>query len=492
MDRRDFGQTALETRGGLQRWAGIAVAIAMVVGPFVSPLSAGDLNDRQASITPSQTLDLAGLQDQFKALSSRLSPSVVAISATTKASAANGLLQADQLNADQLAVQVFDKTTRLVGTGFVIDAGGYLLTNDHVIAEAEQLWVTTDDRKVYPAFVVAADARTDLAVLKIPAVGLTPVRFAKEAAQRGQWSIAVGNPYGLSSDGEMCMSVGIVSGVNRSLPKLASSEGRLYSSLIQTTAEINPGNSGGPLFNLNGEVIGINTAVVLPQRQTSGIGFAIPTDRDVLKLVNDLKDGREVVHGFLGVTVSQPTPANRSVAGLVDGGARIDSVDPKSPAGEVAMQAGDIVAAINGQVVRDGDHLVRQIALADVGKPISLTVHRAGGLVDSIEVQLLPRAQSLVADSRPANRMRWGGLLVGAVPSHWASSGERGVMVLSIDKSAGAIPSGVTIGTIITTVAGKPVTSLIELQRILNETPAEKCSVQVAERRDAVTSASRE
>jgi serine protease Do len=154
--------------------------------------------------------------------------------------------------------------------------------------------------------VIGSDPRADLAVLKIPAAGMPVVKLAKpdQVIKRGQWTIAIGNPYGMAAEGEMAMSVGVVSATERSLPKLSSKEGRLYSNLIQTTAEINPGNSGGPLFNLAGEVIGINTAVILPQKQTNGIGFAIPVTDAFINHIEQLKAGREIVYGFLGVTVT--------------------------------------------------------------------------------------------------------------------------------------------------------------------------------------------
>src|SRR5438270_770586 len=125
--------------------------------------------------------------------------------------------------------------------------------------------------------------------------------------RRGHWTIALGNPYGLSVAGDMCMSVGIVSATGRSLPKLSGKEDRLYSDLIQTTAQINPGNSGGPLFDLRGDVIGINAAVILPQKQTNGIGFAIPTDGRFRDIVQTIKEGREVTYGYLGVRVNTAT-----------------------------------------------------------------------------------------------------------------------------------------------------------------------------------------
>lgn len=226
------------------------------------------------AIDAADTFELAGLQQQFESVARRVSPSVVAISAAVRNPAdSDGAHRSEDLNPQKLQ-DILDKTTRTVGTGFVIGSDGYILTNEHVVGEAEELWVTTDDHRVLPALVVGSDPRADLAVLKVPATDLPPVRFAPDDHyRRGQWSIAVGNPYGLSTDGEMCVSVGVVSATDRSLPKLGSKEGRLYSNLIQTTAQINPGNSGGPLFNMRGEVVGItNMKITFGE----GLGFAIP------------------------------------------------------------------------------------------------------------------------------------------------------------------------------------------------------------------------
>src|SRR5439155_3838535 len=143
---------------------------------------------------------------------------------------------------------------------------------------------------------------------KIPASKTPIAQLTKPAVlHRGERTIAIANPYGMAAEGEMAMSVGVISATERSLPKLSSKEGRLYSNLIQTTAEINPGNSGGPLFNLAREVIGINTAVILPQKQTNGIGFAIPLTDYLIAEIEQLKQGREIVYGYLGVTVTDPT-----------------------------------------------------------------------------------------------------------------------------------------------------------------------------------------
>ena len=265
---------------------------------------------------PANLDDLGDLETRFKSVADKVSPAVVAISASSKADDSPAACRVEEMSSDKL--QAFlSKTTRMVGTGFIIDSDGFVLTNDHVIDDAEQLWITTDNRKVYPAFVVGSDPRSDLAVLKIPGKNLPTVHLGDGSAVcRGQWSIAIGNPYGLSGDGGMCLSVGVVSAVNRSLPKLSDSENRLYADLIQTTAQINPGNSGGPLFDLHGDVIGINTAVIMPQKSTNGIGFAMPINARLMDVVNHLKRGREVVYGYLGVVVSNPSDHDRELAGV--------------------------------------------------------------------------------------------------------------------------------------------------------------------------------
>ena len=222
------------------------------------------------------TLQLADLQSAFENVAKKAAPSVVAISASVTAVDADDAVRSDDMSTQKLS-SILDHVTRTVGTGFFVDANGYIVTNEHVIGDAEQIWITTDDHHVFPAVVVGSDPRGDLAVLKIPACNMPVAKFAKPAAvHRGDWTIALGNPYGLASTGEMAMSVGVVSALDRSLTKLSIKEDRNYCNLIQTTAEINPGNSGGPLFGLNGEVVGINAAVILPQKETSGIGFAFP------------------------------------------------------------------------------------------------------------------------------------------------------------------------------------------------------------------------
>ena len=171
--------------------------------------------------TAADTLELTGLQKKFEAISRKVGPSVVSISGACSPIDTADSVRSETLNHEHLET-LLERTTRMVGTGFIIDSAGYILTNEHVIGEAESLWVTTDDRKVYPALVIGSDPRADLAILKIPARNLPAVHFsAYNSVQRGQWAIAMGNPYGLATEGEQCMSVGIISALDRSLPKLS-------------------------------------------------------------------------------------------------------------------------------------------------------------------------------------------------------------------------------------------------------------------------------
>src|SRR3954466_5131497 len=363
--------------------------------------------------------DIVDLQQQFETVARRVAPAVVAISGADTPMQGDAAYRTDEINTDKLS-SFLDTVDRTVGTGFIVDADGYIVTNDHVVGKAEQLWVTTDDHKVYPAIVVGSDPRADIAVLKIPASNLATVKFSDAGpVRRGQWTIALGNPYGLSVAGDMCMSVGIVSATGRSLPKLSGKEDRLYSDLIQTTAQINPGNSGGPLFDLRGDVIGINTAVILPQKQTNGIGFAIPMGGRLMQVIQDLKEGREVVYGYLGVKSSSPTARERKAAGIDDEiGAFIETVDKDSPAGVADLRKSDIVVKFNGEIIRDGEHFIRSVGAAPVGRAITVNFYRKDKL-KSAEVVLRRRELASAGVTRESRRMRWRGMLLGPIPAQW-------------------------------------------------------------------------
>jgi serine protease Do len=448
------------------------------------------------STDPADYAQLGGLESKFESLAKTLAPSVVSISASSQAFDSDDLLRAEDMNPEKLD-SLLDRTTRMVGTGLIVDADGYILTNEHVVGEAENVWVTTDGGRVYPALVVGTDPRADLAVLKIPAGNLTPVKFTTDRLRRGQWAIALGNPYGLATAGGECISIGVVSALDRSLPKLSKKENRLYSGLVQTTTQINPGNSGGPLFDIKGRVIGINTAVILPEKKTNGIGFAIPVTEQLLASVEDLKRGRPVVYGYLGVSVSTPTMRERREAGVdPEEGVRVETVDKGSPAAGV-LKENDFVVRVNAQPVRDSDQFVRLVGTSQTDHPADIIIYR-DGRARTISVPLGKRQAPLTAVTRMSRRIRWEGIVLGPVPRNWEASrkggdADRGLVVLAVAEKSRFAKQGVHEGDIIVEIAGKALADVTDLQQVLNDLPPSQRDIgqiKMVSRKSAVASSS--
>ncbi|MGA3068218.1 MAG: trypsin-like peptidase domain-containing protein [Tepidisphaeraceae bacterium] len=485
----------------LTAWAIAAIGVhythpaseTLLAAPDASTLSQADPTTRPIDesdyLDSSDTIDVVGLQARFESVAAKVAPAVVAVSAAETATDSDDATRADDLNGQKLQ-DLLGKTTRTVGSGFIIDQSGFILTNEHVIEDSEQFWVTTDDHRVYPAVVVAADPRADLAVLKIPANNLPTVRLNSAGCQRGQWAITLGNPYGLATEGEMSLSVGVISAVDRALPHLANRENRLYTHLIQTTAQINPGNSGGPLFNLEGEVIGVNAAVILPQRQTNGIGFALPITPQLLSEVASLRQGKEIAYSYLGVIVTTPTPSERQQLNLTDiSGARIESTEPASPAAAPGgLQVGDIVIAMQNQKIADSDQFVRQVGSWPIGQPLHLQVLRDG---HSKQITLTPIKRPIqYAICEQTQRLHWRGALLGPIPDNWlgataiaaASKDKRvsGLLVIAVNDDSPLKSQGLSPGSVVTAIGGRPVNSILEMQTILNELPPSQCSLQLA------------
>ncbi len=463
-----------------------ALLLLMRQGHGFNIARAATAADDPDQLDASSTIDLKFLQDKFQTIAKNVAPAVVAISAVETAPANDAGMRADELNPQKLQ-GLLDKTTRTVGTGFIIDPDGFILTNEHVVEDSQQYWVTTDDRKVYPAVVVGADPRADLAVLKIPAGHLPIVRFNQIACTRGQWALTLGNPYGLATEGEMALSVGVVSATERSLPRLASKENRLYSNLIQTTAQINPGNSGGPLFDINGQVIGINTAVILPQKQTNGIGFAIPVNSQLLAEVDSLRQGREIIYAYIGVSVVMPTDKQRHDLSLSDGvGVCVESIEQGSPAATSALVEGDIIIRFNDQPVIDTEKFVRMVGAASIDKPVPIQLIRGN---KRSNVQIVPIKRPVqYAISQETQRLFWRGMALGPVPKNWLGASQaamkdgacHGILVIGIEDDSPFKKQGISAGSVITSIAGRPVTSVLDLQKVLNDVPADQCAIQLS------------
>jgi S1-C subfamily serine protease len=266
------------------------------------------------------------------------------------------------------------------GSGVIIAPDGYILTNDHVVAQAKHLQATLEDGRSLPAEVIGADPATDLAVIRVNAAGLPFAGLGDSAALRvGQLVIAIGNPFGFQST----VSTGVVSALGRTL---RSQSGRLIENIVQHSAPLNPGNSGGPLVDSRGRVAGINTAIIM---MAQGIGFAIPANTAKWVVSQLLTHGR-VRRGYLGL-VARQRPLERRLVRFhrlpAELAVEAISVDPRGPAAQAGLQQGDLIAAINGQPLTSVDNLHRFLAEWPIGEPVALTVIRG---LERLEIRVRP------------------------------------------------------------------------------------------------------
>ncbi|XZG71680.1 DegQ family serine endoprotease [Chitinibacteraceae bacterium HSL-7] len=262
-----------------------------------------------------------------------------------------------------------ERQTHSLGSGFIIENSGYILTNAHVIADADEIAVKLADKREFKAKVIGSDARTDVALLKIEAANLPKVDLGNaEALKVGEWVAAIGSPFGL----EHSITAGIVSAKGRNLPDES------YVPFIQTDVAINPGNSGGPLFNMKGEVVGINSQIFSRSGGYMGLSFAIPIDV-AMKVAGQLKASGKVQRGKLGVAIQEVTEELAKSFGLPKAqGALVSSVEPKGPADKAGIKAGDIIVKFNGQAVETSADLPRLVTEGKPGSSAKVEVWRAG------------------------------------------------------------------------------------------------------------------
>jgi serine protease Do len=344
------------------------------------------------------------------------------------------------------------------GSGFFISADGYAVTNNHVIESANSVVVTTDDGKTYTAKVVGRDAKTDLALIKVDDRQDFPfVKFADQTPRIGDWIVAVGNPFGLSET----VTAGIVSARGRDIGTGP------YDDFIQIDAPINKGNSGGPSFDLDGNVVGVNTAIFSPSGGSVGIGFAIPAET-AKTVVAHLKESGHVTRGWLGVQVQQITPELADSLGLTSvAGALVAEPQPHSPAASAGIKPGDIITAVNGQEVKTPTELARKIAEMAPKATANLTLMRNGAQqAVAVELGSLPGSEAAKAtpDGEPRGGLPHLGMQL--APAGQAEGGQ-GVMVTGVDPDGPAADHGVKSGDVILDVGGKPVSSPSDVRTAL-------------------------
>jgi serine protease Do len=356
------------------------------------------------------------------------------------------------------------------GSGFFISSDGYAVTNNHVVDHAKTVQVTTDDGSIYTAKVVGTDPKTDLALIKVDAnKRFSYVQFADQQPRVGDWVIAVGNPFGLGGT----VTAGIVSASGR---EIGASP---YDDYLQIDAPINKGNSGGPAFNVNGKVIGVNSAIVSPSGGSVGIGFDIPADTAKV-VVDELRHSGFVTRGWLGVQVQPVTAAIADSLGLKKAeGALVDQPQTNSPAAKAGIKAGDIITAVNGTPIKDARALAQQIARATPGSSAKLTVIR-DGTTETIEVMLatMPKQQQDAnaqprqqVKQQPSSEQRLGMNLAPA--QELEGTGKQGVVVVGVDPSGPAAQNGMQTGDVILDVAGKAVQTPLQVREAINQTRAQ-------------------
>jgi len=423
-----------------------------------------------------------GTPEGFADLAEKVSPAVVNITTTTTISTGAGPMPNlpegtpfDDLFRDFMGPngngQPQQRRGQALGSGFVISEDGYIVTNNHVIEKADQISIEFFSGKTLEAKVVGTDPNTDIALLKVESdTPLTYVPFGDSDKMRvGEWVMAMGNPLGQG----FSVSAGIVSARNRALSGT-------YDDFIQTDAAINRGNSGGPLFNMDGEVIGVNTAILSPNGGSIGIGFSMASNV-VKNVVEQLKQYGETRRGWLGVRIQDVTPDVAEAIGLDKAiGALVTSV-PEGPAKEAGIESGDVIVEFDGKPVPDTRELVRMVANAAIGKPVDVVVFRDGAR-ETVTVTLGRRetAQAAVPaatgpDSREPREMQMLGLTVIPLTDEMRAQlqveeGTEGLAITNVDEMSGAYEKGLRAGDVITEAGQQKVATAADLQARIDAT----------------------
>ena len=440
---------------------GLAMTVSpLVLTPFTSPAMA-------QAVPPS----FADLVDQF-------SPAVVDITTSSIGAAeAGGGMQVPQgspfekffkdFQGDQPPRQEEMQRSEALGSGYIISADGYVVTNNHVIEGADDIQVETFGGKTFTAKLIGRDPKTDVALLKIDSDTPLPfVSFGDSDKMRvGDWVVAMGNPLGQG----FSVSAGIVSARGREL-------NGTYDDFLQTDAAINKGNSGGPLFNVEGQVIGMNTAILSPSGGSIGIGFAMASNV-VTKVVDQLKEFGETRRGWLGVRIQDVSQDVADAMGLAEAKGALVTDVPDGPGKDAGILSGDVILTFNGNDVKDSKGLVRSVADAPIGETVPVVVLREGkqvtldvklGRREEAEGEAQPAADKSTKPAEPQTGEMLG-LTLQAVTDEMAqdlglSAGDKGLVVMKVDVASEAYTKGLREGDVIMEAGQQKIASLKDLE----------------------------
>ena len=428
-----------------------------------------------------QAISARALPESFADLAEKISPAVVNITTSTTVTAGTGPAPIvpegspfedffrefqDRNGGGGNGGEARPRRSQALGSGFVISEDGYIVTNNHVIENADEIQIEFFDGNLIDAELVGTDPKTDIALLKVTADQPLPfVSFGdSDTARVGDWVVAMGNPLGQG----FSVSAGIVSARNRALSGT-------YDDYIQTDAAINRGNSGGPLFNTNGEVIGVNTAILSPNGGSIGIGFSMASNV-VKRVVDQLQQFGETRRGWLGVRIQDVTPDMAEAMGLAEAAGAMVTDVPEGPAMEAGMEAGDVITVFDGVEVEDTRALVRQVGNTEVGKTVRVVVLRNGetetlkvtlGRRETAEDSAVPAAQ--IQDQADPQILDLMGMSLSELTPELREQLELdqdidGLVVTDVDEMAEAFEKGVRAGDLITDAGQQKISTVAELQ----------------------------
>lgn len=483
-----------------------AITTALLVGGAAATMTAQQPAGAQVAQNEPGTIAAsaprAGAPMSFADLAARLQPSVVNISTTQRievqsnnpfAGTPFGNLFGDQGNGGGSGGRPVTREATSLGSGFIVSPDGYIVTNNHVIsggrngAAVDSITVTLPDRTEYKAKLIGRDVVSDLAVLKIDATNLPYVKFGDSTRARvGDWILAIGNPFGLGGT----VTSGIVSALHRN-----TGQGGAYDRYIQTDASINMGNSGGPMFDLNGNVIGINTAIFSPSGGNVGIGFAIPAEQ-AKPVIDTLMKGQNVKRGYLGVQIQPITDDIASSLGLPKNrGELIAGVEPGQGAAKGGIKQGDVVIKVNGQPVTPDETLSYLVSNTPVGSRIPIDLVRDGKpMTVTVLVGERPPEEQLAAslgnddsfdkdddDTQSTQQAAQDALGIAVQPltpaiarSLGVPGDVKGVVISSVDPSSDAAAKALRRGDVILTINQKPAATAKDLADAVKEATAAK------------------
>lgn len=457
----------------------LVLTVALITGIFLNFTTSIGAQEKQEAVT-SAPPQAEALQAAFIKVAEDVGPAVVSISTehTEKVGPRKFFRPFRDEFFDEFFRDFFEDVPereykqRGLGSGFIIDEDGYILTNEHVITGAEKITVTLPDGREFKGKIKGTDPRSDLAVIKIDARPLPIAKLGNsDEVKIGQWSIAVGNPFGWAmSNPKPTVTVGVISALDRSLPRTQRRD-RDYSGLLQTDAAINPGNSGGPLVNIKGEVIGINVAIYSTSGGYQGVGFAIPVNTAKL-VIGDLVAGKKILYGWLGVNVQEIDQSLADYFGLTDKeGVVVVKVLKDSPAEKGGLKPQDIIRTFDGKRVKNLRDLLRIVGHTKVGKTVKVEIIRDRKPI-GIQIQVGERPSEM-EEYEKISEDTWRGIEVSEITpqiqNRYNIEEKEGIFVSGVEPNSPADAAGLRIGDVIYEINGQPIKNMSDYNKVTSK-----------------------